>query len=305
MEGAPPLTVLEGVGPARAEAFSRMGVDDLRDLLLLLPRRLESTGTRVAIGELNDHLGEMVRVVGTVQQRSFRRFGKRNSLTVRLIDDTGRVDLVYYNQSWQRERFQDEQVCEVWGRVQSSAKGPVFIAPKLHTDDSPLPPAGGWRSLYPQADGLGAELVRKLVARTVESHGELLEESLPADFLAEHGMARIDEVPARLLDPRDPRDFESARRRALFDGLLAAQARSARRARSGRGEGARVCLVDDDVASRLRRAFPFELTGAQQRVFAELRADLAARRPMRRLLQGDVGSGKTAVAVLAALVVAE
>lgn len=240
MEGAPPLTVLEGVGPARAEAFSRMGVDDLRDLLLLLPRRLESTGTRVAIGELNDHLGEMVRVVGTVQQRSFRRFGKRNSLTVRLIDDTGRVDLVYYNQSWQRERFQDEQVCEVWGRVQSSAKGPVFIAPKLHTDDSPLPPAGGWRSLYPQADGLGAELVRKLVARTVESHGELLEESLPADFLAEHGMARIDEVPARLLDPRDPRDFESARRRALFDGLLAAQARSARRARSGR-ERARAC----------------------------------------------------------------
>jgi ATP-dependent DNA helicase RecG len=304
MEGAPPLTVLEGVGPARAEAFSRMGVEDLRDLLLLLPRRLESTGTRVAIGDLGQHLGEMVRVVGTVQQRSFRRFGKRSSLTVRLIDDTGRVDLVYYNQSWQRDRFTDDQACEVWGRVQSSAKGPVFISPKVHSEDSPLPPAGGWRSLYPQADGLGAELVRKLVARTLEEHAELLAEELPAAFLDEHGLARIEEVPARLLDPRDPLDFASARRRALFDGLLAAQARSAQRARAGRGEGARACEVSDGAANELRRVFPFALTGAQDRVFAELRTDLAARRPMRRLLQGDVGSGKTAVAVLAALVVA-
>ena len=304
MDGAPPLTVLEGVGPARAEAFSRMGVDDLRDLMLLLPRRLESTGTRVAIGDLGAHIGEMVRVVGTVQQRSFRRFGKRNSLTVRLIDETGRVDLVYYNQSWQRERFRDEQVCEVWGRVQSSAKGPVFISPKLHSEDSPLPPAGGWRSLYPQADGLGAELVRKLVARTHAEHGALLVEELPAHFLAEHGLARLEEVPTRLLDPRDPADFASARRRALFDGLLAASARSARRARAGRGAGARVCAVNDETANELRRTFPFELTGAQARVFAELRTDLAARRPMRRLLQGDVGSGKTAVGVLAALVVA-
>lgn len=304
MDGASPLTVLEGVGPARAEAFARLGVEDLRDLLLLLPRRLESTGTRVAIGELGEHVGEMVRVVGSVQQRSFRRFGKRSQLTVRLIDDTGRVELVYYNQSWQRERFRDEQVCEVWGRVQSSQKGPVFIAPKVHSEDSPLPPAEGWRSLYPQADGLGAELVRKLVAQTLEEHSGLLIEHLPSAFLTAHGLARIDEVPARLLNPRDPRDFASARRRALFDGLLAAQARSARRARAGRGEGARVCEVTESVARELRGAFPFELTGAQSRVFAELRRDLAQRRPMRRLLQGDVGSGKTAIAVLAALVAA-
>jgi len=304
MDSAPPLTVLEGVGPARAEAFARMGVEDLRDLMLLLPRRLESTGTRVAIGDLGEHIGEMVRVVGTVQQRSFRRFGKRSSLTVRLVDDTGRVDLVYYNQSWQRERFADGQECEVWGRVQSSTRGPVFISPKVHNEDSPLPPAGGWRSLYPQADGLGAELVRKLVARTFEEHGGLLVEELPATFLNEHGLARIEEVPARLLDPRDPLDFASARRRALFDGLLAAQARSAQRARAGRGEGARACVIPNAEADDLRRVFPFELTGAQNRVFTELRTDLAAHRPMRRLLQGDVGSGKTAVAVLAALVVA-
>ncbi len=303
-ERAPSLLDLDGVGPARVQALARLGVDDLRDLLLLLPRALESTGARVAIGDLADHVGASVRVVGTVARRSFRRFGKRSQLTVRVTDDTGSVDLVYYNQSWQRERFADDQEVEVWGRPQRSQRGLVFLSPRVGTDDSPLPPAGGWRSLYPQTDGLGAELVRKLVAQALRDHGATLDEPLPADFLDEHGMLPLDEVPAALLEPRDPTHFTRARRRALFSDLAAAHARAAERSRAGRGGGARRCAVDDDELARVEALFPFEWTGAQRRVVGELRADLASDRPMRRLLQGDVGSGKTAVGVCAALVAA-
>jgi len=301
--------VLEGVGPVRAAAFERLGIRCLRDLLLCPPARIEVRGDRVRVADARESVGRELSVVGTVSRPSFfRRGGRRSVVRLTLTDATGAIGALWFNQPWLRDNLRElaeggEEV-ELYGRIVTTKSGPALSTPRIGTRARPLPPPGSLRPVYPLGEGLGQELVRRLVREVTKRFAHLLEEPLPAALLEEHGLPPLAEAVARVHRPEGADGIDEARRRLALESLLALQA-GLRGARVGEGVGrARPVRFGAKRRRALLGELPFRPTRGQERVLDEVLRDLARTRPMRRLLQGEVGSGKTLVATAAAFAVA-
>lgn len=310
-EASPPagLTSLEGVGPVRAERLGRLGVRGIRDLLLLVPRRLEEIGPRVSVAEARGALGAEVSVVGRIASAHILRGGRRRSVVrARLEDGEAAIGALFFNQPWQREALtklaEAETEVELYGSVVETKSGPALASPRIGTPENPLPPAGALVPHYPLTDGVGQAFLRGLVRSALELHGDGVEECLPAEELERADLPALPDAVRALHAPRSPDAWERARRRVALEPLLALQARLALRATGERTGRARTVELDAKDRAVLFAHLPFAPTDAQRRVTEEILADLGSRVPMRRLLQGDVGAGKTAVGFLAALAVA-
>ncbi len=298
--------VLPGVGPARAEALARIGVHTLRELALLTPLRLERIGPRVTLAAAEALYGVEVAVRGRVRSVRLSRGARRRSvLRVALEDDeNGRLDALYFNQPWLREAFTIGAEVELYGRV-VDAKGPALASPRVIDPEHPLPPSGTLIPVHRQAEGISRARVGELCGLARQLLDGQLVEPLPSAALERLGLPRLEEALELLADPGDEAQFGAGLRRLALEPLIELQARLAER-RGKRPDGSAPGLkVTSEFFERAVGELPFEPTGDQARVFAELRADLAARRPMRRLLQGDVGSGKTACGLIAARVAVE
>jgi ATP-dependent DNA helicase RecG len=295
-----PVTELAGVGPARAGKLAALGVASVHDLLCTLPRKLEIAPAPVSIAEARARSGADVRIRGVVAKSRFSRFGRRSLVRVTVEDPTGAIDVLFFNQPWLRERFVKGVAVELIGR-RVEASGAALAASKLGTDSSPLLPEGSLEPVYPATEGVTQEFLRALIRGALEKHGASLEERLGSDALSSRGLPPLDEAVREVHAPRSREGFEAARRRIALEPLLALQASFAAR-RAARARGRAVVMQVDDAAHReLLSRFPFELTEGQRRVAGELRRDLARRAPMRRLLQGDVGSGKTVLGAYACM----
>ena len=302
-------TALSGVGPARARYLERLGVGSVRDLLLLQPRRLEQRGECMAIADARTAIGQEVSVRGRLTGVRFHRSGGRRSLVrVRLEDGVSKIDALFFNQPWQRERMTALSDAggevEFFGRVVETKSGPAFTAPRVGTADSPLPAPGELVCVYPSTEGLGQAILRSTIAAAVVGHSDALVEPLDAASLARLGVPELAEAVCELHRPTGEGAFLAARRRVALEPLLELQARLAARRGENTPTGARVIKVTQPNAARLFDTFPFKPTAAQRRCLDEILADLAHPSPMRRLLHGDVGAGKTAVGVAAAIAVA-
>jgi len=299
------VTELAGVGPARARLLALLGVRTVGDLLLLAPLRLESTGVRATCTEAAQQVGAVVQVTARVARtRFFRRGGRRSVFTAYLEDEDGAIEAHWFNQSWLRESVMENAQITVAGRVGLTKKGrPTLVVPRIGTEEKPLSAPGGWEPVYPTVDGIGQGLLRGL-CRMVLDLADELHERVPDEMRERLGLPTLAEAARVLHDPRDPLEFAAARRRVAFEDCLAMQARLQRRAASSEGGDALVVETSDEQHEALLGLLPFTLTGDQARVVDEVRRDLALRRPMRRLLQGDVGTGKTAVAFYACVAAA-
>ena len=301
-----PLTRLAGIGPARAEKLARLGLEDVRDVLLCLPVGLEEWGPELSIAELAATVrpGELARVRGRVQRARFRRGpGRRSLVTVALADATGELDVLFYNQAWLRERFAVGDELEVRGR-RSAAERPALVCERLGTPARALPAPGSVAPIYALCEGVSQEFVRALCQRTAEAFAGELDEPLEPATLARFALPELARAVRALHAPSTREDFERARRRVALEPILELQARlAARRAERDRGAACALALGPAQRA-RAHSAFPFELTAGQAAALADVAGDLALGRPMRRLVQGDVGSGKTAVGVFAVLAAA-
>ncbi|MEZ6018272.1 MAG: ATP-dependent DNA helicase RecG [Planctomycetota bacterium] len=299
------LASLPGVGPARAARLARIGVQSVRDLLLVHPRRLVEWPAVEPLAEALRRKGARVRVRGRVlRTRLVRLGGKRSVVRATLGDASGEGDLVFFNQPWMQRQLEAGRELEVCGDVVVISGARALGAPRLASDAAPFPAPGTLEPEYEGGDGVSGDALAALIAVALERHGEDLEEPLPEDLLAARGLPTLARAVRALHTPSDREAFEDARRRLAFEPILALQARlQLRRARTG-GSAPRV-RVSDPLHAELLGAFPFTPTDAQRRVIEELRRDLDATRPMRRLLQGDVGAGKTAVAAWAALAAVE
>ncbi|MCC6405740.1 MAG: DEAD/DEAH box helicase, partial [Planctomycetes bacterium] len=297
------LSELPGIGPARARRFAALGVRSLRELCALLPRKLEvwSAVTPAAVARVS--LGARVVLAGRVERSRFSRFGPRSLVRVTLGDESGSIDVLFFNQSWLRERFRAGDALEVCGKVTDS-KGPVLIAERIASPERPFPRAGELVATYPSADGLASGFVGDACRRALAVFADRLVEPLEPARLAERGLAPLPDALRALHAPTSLEEFDRARRRAALEPLLELQARIVTRARAARELGARELVVDDRVADELVRALGHVPTGDQRRTLDALRGELARPTPMRRLLQGDVGSGKTLVAAFACAVAA-
>lgn len=308
--GEVPLTTLPGVGPKLAEKFAARGLSTLQDLWLHLPLRYEDRTRLTTVAALQP--GVPAQVEGRVQAVD-RGFRYRPMLRVAVADDSrGTLVLRFFQfRAAQAAQFAVGARLRAFGTPKPGQHGLEFVHPSyqiLGEDDAA---ALGDRldPVYPAVEGVGPATVRRLIGQALDRlPEEAALELLPASLLAELGLPSL--RSALLVAHRPPPQADLA---ALAAGLHPAQQRlaleellahhlSLRRQRiamqcqpapSLRGRGL--------LAKRLQQSLPFRLTGAQQRVFAQIRADLERPAPMLRLVQGDVGSGKTVVAALAAM----
>ncbi len=297
-------SVLAGVGPSRAAALAKSGIHTLRDLLLFAPRSVEPFAAAQSIASLDPSATVEARIAGRVARMSFSRFGRRSLLRVAVEDGTGRIDVLFFNQAWLRDRFKVGDAIDVFGRT-LDAKGRALTCRQLGTADNPLPVAGELVALYPEIEGVSQAFIAELCRLAVERCAALLSDPLAQDWLEQHDLPALAQCVRGLHQAKDMQEFQRAARRSALERALLLQARIAARRAENAARRAPKISCSDSVERGLTARFPFAFTSGQLRIAAELRDDLARAIPMRRLLQGDVGSGKTALGLYACLLCAQ
>jgi ATP-dependent DNA helicase RecG len=299
---------LRGVGPKVAAHLARLGLHTVQDLLLHLPLRYEDRTRLWPLEALP--AGASVLVEGTVQQAAVR-FGRRRSLVVVVGDGSGTltVRLFHFGRAQQAQLVPGVRV-RCFGEVRAGAAGPEMVHPEYRVlaGAAPEPLEASLTPVYPATEGLAQPTLRRLTDAALallDRAGEI--DLLPAGLLARLGLPGLADA-LRVVHRPPPgvalEELASGRhpavRRLAYEELLA-QHLSLRSLRARlRGLPAPPLAPAGRLAARLTGTLPFALTAAQRRVLAEIGADLREPRPMLRLLQGDVGSGKTVVAALAA-----
>jgi len=295
-----PVSDLGGVGARRARALEELGVRSVADLLLLFPRRHVDRSVVASIGQLDE--GARVTVSGVVEEVGERRARNGRSFVecrFRALDSQLRV--VFFNQPWQRRRLVPGTEASLFGVLERFGGRPQMTNPLV---DLLGEETGGLMPVYPASEQAGLE--SRDVARAVRAAlGALgvLDDPLPEALCERLKLPTRDWAVRNLHFPADAEAARRARRRLLFDEVVRAQSALAlaRQRRSVSPSGLSQPRRAGGLVDRLLDGLPFELTAAQRRVVDEIAADMGAPTPMRRLLQGDVGSGKTLVALLAML----
>jgi ATP-dependent DNA helicase RecG len=308
---------LAGIGPKRRAALAAAGIACWLDLLLLAPAELRPVPEIHGLASARRQRGRLVRVAGRVAGQRLARLPKRGTLLrVTLADGDARLDALYFNQPWQREAFPLDRSVRLEGRL-IDAQGPALAAPRQLSESEWRLPAGQLLPVYAGVDGLSAAQLQRLCLEARELHGQQLAETLDARGLERLGLPALPEALRRLMQADrlalGVSDVESlsaagllaARRRLSLEPLLGLVARLlARRERRAQGRAAPLAPPQAERAA-LAAAFPFTPTDGQRLVLGELERDLARPVPMRRLLQGDVGSGKTLIGLYACALAAK
>ena len=299
-----PLTVLQGIGARRAEVFARLGIHSLADLLYFMPRRHDDYRQERYLGRLEPDT--RVTVVGRVRHSAIRHVvGGRRDFHVSLEDESGQLDAVFFGQHWLTGQIKVGDLIVLSGRTSVRGTRLQMTNPEWE----PLDPANlqtvGLVPVYSLTEGLTQRGMRRLMRDVVPSKTRDLPDPVPEATLERAGLADLAWAMQQAHFPEGPDHLRHARDRLLFDELLALQLAVLENRHEWQSRPAdAMAMPDDDFAALQAGLFPFELTAAQQKAVNEIRQDLAAEVPMNRLLQGDVGSGKTAVAVLAMLLAA-
>ena len=309
---ATPIKNLKGVGPKRAAQLESFGLKTIGDLLHHLPfryddrREIKKIAQAVAGAEAS-FVGYLV----ALQKRYVPRL-RGQMLLATLRDESGSIDLIWYRApGFLADRLANGQNLLVHGKVEQGMPGQLRIA---HPDFELIDASDDGQlqrilPVYVCPAGISLSLMRRWVAQALSEYGDSIANHLPAAIAERHGLLPVDTALARLhVPPADApigalNEFSSpAHRTIIFDELFylqlgLARRKSIRRHERGIGFVARAA----GLLPRMKKKLPFELTGAQRRVLGEIEQDMARSQPMQRLVQGDVGSGKTMVAWLASL----
>ena len=303
---AVPITELPGVGPRIAASLRDLNVTSLADLASHYPSRHEDLSNVKKISDLR--VGERATIVGRVVNvkkvgRPVR--GRTPGLSVQLYDGTGYLPATVWGRGW----LLNQLVPDIWVLVSGEVQrryGLQLVAKNLELIDDPdtvgdTAHSGRFVPVYPANKGINARRVRSLVHRALDEAGHILD-PLPSDLLAHHGLPNLHDAIHEIHFPADKKCLAAATRRLIFHELFLIQTGlAARKARLEKTESGRSHKGDGRLLNSFLKSLPFGLTGAQERVIGEAIEGMRSEKPMRRLLQGDVGSGKTVVAVAALL----
>lgn len=296
-----PIIALRGVGKQRASLLAKLGIAKIRDLLYHFPRGYRDYRAVRRIVELL--YGETVSIVGMVEDvQVIPGARKLYRTTVKVKDETGRMSATWFRHGYGGVRVTPNSRIALAGTVSGYGSQLNFESPDWEPAD--LEPLHTRRMvpLYPLTEGVSDYWLRETMAGVVPAFAHRLEEHLPEWLVQDYSLLPFAEAVARVHFPRSPEESEQARRRLAFDELFLVQL-AALKIRAEWQEGARAnqLRMDEGAIEQFLALQPFSLTRAQRKVIAEIRGDLALSRPMIRLLQGDVGSGKTIVAAVAML----
>ncbi|HTM53149.1 MAG TPA: ATP-dependent DNA helicase RecG [Pirellulales bacterium] len=292
---------LKGCGAARAERLAALGIHTVRDLLFYFPRDYRDLTKLSSIEEFEE--GQLASVSGTIEEAEISsRAAGRSVLGVLVRVGGDHLRAVWFNQPFLRDVYHRGQTVLVSGKPKRRSTRWEMVHPNVRVLDTDEPPAGQLLPVYPLTEGLTERHVRQLVERALESCADALEEVFPPDMLAAKSLASISEAVRHIHFPPDHEALARARRRLVYQELLVLQLALALK-RHEMHESRRAFALEPSakIDSRIRRLLPFALTPGQNRAIEEIIADMGRDKPMHRLLQGDVGSGKTIVAVYAML----
>ncbi len=296
-----PVIKLSGVGPRNAERLKKLGVRTIRDLLYLFPRRYVDYSNIKTINRLR--YGEEVTLIGNVWDVSIRE--AKSGLTVvscLLADGTGVIEVSWFNQPHIAQQLRPGKQIVVSGRVDEFMGRLTMSSPEWELLDKELVSTGRIVPIYPLTKGLSPRWLRRLMLRATKYWAEKVPDPLPEKIREERKLLPLGSALAQIHFPDNQELLKEARRRLAFDELLLLQLGVMRQKFAWRSNPGRAIKVDYGFVEQITSSLPFELTGAQRRALQEILKDLADDKPMSRLLQGEVGSGKTVVAFIAMLV---
>jgi len=299
-----PVTVMKGITPGIADRLAKLNVRTVYDLLYLLPRRYLDYTRRKSISELV--VAEEQTVIGTIWQARVAVLGNRRGTEAIVGDETGNVRVVWFNQPYLARTFRTNATIAISGTVSEFRGTKVFESPAWELlKDKELIHTGRLVPVYPLTQGLYPRQVRKWTRDAVDSYAQQLGEFLPAGIRVRCGFPDLPVAISQVHYPDDSETAREARRRLAFDELLLLQLGVLARKRDWQeGQPGHALRMDREAMNRFLHSLPFTLTPAQERVLQEILGDLQQKKAMSRLLQGEVGSGKTVIATLALLMAA-
>ncbi len=294
---------VKGVGPRRAKLLSRCSVETVRDFIYLAPRRYLDRSEIKLIKDVQ--IGEEVTVEGDIVSIDSRK-SRRGTLITDIVvyDGTGMVKARWFNQKWVEKRFKKGERLFLSGKV-DYFRGLQLLNPdyeSLTREESEQIHTGRIIPLYPLTKGLGQRFMRRTISFILKETLDKLKDPLPKELQEKYNLMPLSEALNNLHFPLNKELLRKAKRKLSFEELLNLQLfLELRKEEKKNCEG-----ISFNVESALEKKFlsslPFELTYSQKKVLSEIKGDMNSSHPMNRLLQGDVGSGKTVVAIAAMLI---
>lgn len=298
-----PVQYVRGVGPARAEQLAELGIRTVQDLLMYFPRRFDLRKQAQPIVTLKG-IEEAATVAGQVVAVNDKSFGRKPSFECTLDDGTAMINAKWFYGGYLRDKIKPGISLAVSGKVTRFGEYPQFINPRMQilfdpqnaklAEDELLP-------VYPASGKLSSGVIGQVIRHVLPLAAELVPRWFDREYVQKRELMDRPAAVAAMHRPEDKEHWAQARRRLAYDECLLMQLGIALLRMREEYRPAYPLPSSGEIDQRIRARFPFAMTPAQDKAVAQIRDDLARERPMNRLLQGDVGSGKTVVALYAAL----
>ncbi|GAA6116157.1 ATP-dependent DNA helicase [Apilactobacillus kunkeei] len=288
------VSVLKGVGPKKVEALDELGIDTIYDLLTYYPFRYDDFQVK-DLSQIEDQ--EKVTIKGKIAADPVvAHFGrKRNLLNIRLLVDNDVVKVTFFNQPWLKKQLPVGKEVLIYGRFDKAKASLSGIKILSSVDGNEMNP------IYPANKHIRQKTISDLVKLAFDEYKDVIDDVIPEDIIEKYKLESQRQVIKDMHFPNDTKDAYLARRTAKFNEFFLFQMRlQALKSEEQKDAGLAIKFNQADMDAFINQ-LPFSLTNAQQRVVNEIQSDLSSTRQMNRLLQGDVGSGKTIVAALAIL----
>ncbi len=289
---------IKGVGPSRVQLLNKLGIFTLKDLITYYPRTYEDRSKPKAIAECVNGDEVLIEAIACGRVSEVRLKGKTmQKLLVR--DETGSCTITWFNQSYLKSKFEVGQTYKFYGKIMNQF-GKITMTSPVYDDNHKNFNTGKIIPLYPLTYQLSQNVIRRIIENGLKEVEGNLQETLPDYLIKEYQLQGINEATKAIHFPNELKDFDIARKRLVFEELLSTQLALLQLKNSYRNDEEGIQFDKKVKMSDVINKLPFQLTKAQLRVLEEIDYNMEAETSMNRLLQGDVGSGKTVVAMCAA-----
>ncbi len=297
-----PVGEIKGVGEVRRRSLSRMGIETVEDLIRHYPRAYQNRGDTKNLKEVDEALtGErreapfsVILTVGTEPTAKMIRRGM-NILKFRAFDEFGTVEMTFFNQNYLKDVFRVGSEFRFWGKIEREGRRLCMTSPIYEEVKGELP---ALVPVYPLTTGISQKFISGIIKTALAEVSESIDDVFTKEFCEKWSIETLPSAIQKIHAPRTIDEMDAARRRLCFEDVFMTAAALA--TEKSRGTGDRAPVFENTDTKRYVDSLPYKLTGAQVRSLREITEDLGRDVPMRRILIGDVGSGKTAVAAGAA-----
>lgn len=299
-----PLTVISGIGEETAKKLRNLNLHTLKDLLYNFPRDYHDFSQAKTINRIM--YGDVLTVIGTIQSINARnaRSGKVSIIEAVIGDSTGNLRITWFNRRFLVNQYHPGDQVSVSGVIKQYLGRLVMDNPEIEPLEAENLSTNRITPVYPLTAGITQKFMRKIMKQTVDFNARRVADYMPEPVRLDAELTTLSNALLQVHFPDSQQELDEARRRIGFDEIFLLQMGVLRQKAMWQSNSARKFISTTEWFAEQISRLPYELTSAQERAVQDIQADLSSGRPMNRLLQGDVGSGKTVVAALAALIIA-